>query len=274
MNKQVRKTAPKPDVRKLLLRLIRQLARGECGMEDVDGDMVRVTRDADERIYPKAAIKEAVSLGLVGVTGSGIAASSAASAFLRRALAEGEEAFGEQHREMVSTMMDVGGLRQPVRRNLQESPLGSIARLKDRDGKTFVPLEAVDAGERLLSDFTRGQMQPRVTASWEPRLATRAKGGAGGQAEMAESAMAARSRFNRAVEAMGPELAGVAVDVCCFSKGLETVERERQWPARSAKLMLRTALLALARHYSPPVPASRRRSHHWGAEGFRPSIED
>ncbi|MFY8098443.1 MAG: DUF6456 domain-containing protein, partial [Allorhizobium sp.] len=57
---------------------------------------------------------------------------------------------------------------------------------------------------------------------------------------------------------------------CCFGKGLETVERERQWPARSAKLMLRAALLALSRHYTPPPP--RPRPSHWGDEGYRPEI--
>jgi hypothetical protein len=62
------------------------------------------------------------------------------------------------------------------------------------------------------------------------------------------------------------------VDVCCFAKGLETVERERQWPARSAKLMLRTALLALARHYMPPPSGSGRTSHHWGGSDYRPAM--
>jgi hypothetical protein len=73
---------------------------------------------------------------------------------------------------------------------------------------------------------------------------------------------------------MGPELSGVALDVCCFEKGLETVERERQWPTRSAKLMLKTALLQLHRHYNPPAPPPSRRSHAWGADGYRPEFSD
>ena len=91
-------------------------------------------------------------------------------------------------------------------------------------------------------------------------------------ADLTDSAIAARVAVNRALEAMGPELAGVALDVCCFMKGLETVERERQWPVRSAKLMLRTALMALSRHYNPPTPARRARVEHWGAEGYRPEL--
>ena len=273
MTKRMTRKLQPTSARRQLLRLVRQLARGACTIEPAEGGMLRLLRDGDERTHEQAMVNEAVSLGLAVRSGNTITASSAASAFLRRALAEGEEAFGDQHREVQVSTADVEGQRQPVRRNLQESPLGAIARMKDRDGKAFVPVEAVDAGERLLSDFTRGQMQPRVTASWEPRLVSRSRGGAGGQAEIADSALAARSRFTRAVEAMGPELAGVAVDVCCFSKGLETVERERQWPARSAKLMLRTALLALARHYAPPVSQGPRRSHHWGTDDFRPTIE-
>jgi hypothetical protein len=84
--------------------------------------------------------------------------------------------------------------------------------------------------------------------------------------------MQARMRFTRAAEAMGPELSGVAIDVCCFEKGLEAVEREHQWPVRSGKLMLRTALLALLRHYNPPPPQKPRTSHHWGAEDYRPVL--
>jgi hypothetical protein len=271
IRKSVKDKAADPALRRHLLRLIRQLARGDCTIAAGEAGEIRLV-GAEERTYPEAVIAQARSLGLAQLGDGRIAASAAASSFLRRALVTGEEAFVEQHGEIVVTSTEIDGVRQPVRRNLAESPLGVIARMKDRDGKPFLPAEALDAGERLLADFTRGQLQPRVTASWEPRLATRAKGTAGGQADIADSAISARNRCSRAVEAMGPELSGVAVDVCCFAKGLETVERERQWPARSAKLMLRTALLALGRHYAPPAPAKCRQNHHWGAEDYRPVL--
>ncbi len=257
--------------RRQLVGLVRQLLRGPCRMEEAAGGQIKVS-GATERLYPQEVMRQARSTGLVRWSNETIEASDEAAAFLRRTLIEGEDPMADQHREIAESVVEVDSLRQSVRRNLLESPLGAIARLKGRDGEPFLTGEAVEAGERLLADFTRGQLQPRITASWEPRLATRAKGQPGGQVEIADSALAARACFAEAVEAMGPELAGVAIDVCCFSKGLELVERERQWPARSAKLMLRTALLALARHYAPP-PRKERHGHRWGSDDYRPVMQ-
>ena len=251
-----------------LQRLLRRLLRGPCEFRAGDGAMLHLA--ALPGAFPAALIARAERRGLL-VQGAGrLAATGATAAFLRRALLP-EDAFAGQHRIEIDVSVEYEGQRQSARRNLAESPLSLLARLKDRTGQDFFPEEAREAGERLLSDFHRAQLRPRVPATWEPRLSSRGKGQAGGQSELADRAIAARQRCSRAVEAMGPELSGVAVDVCCFEKGLETVERERQWPARSAKLMLRTALLALARHYAPPAP-KHRSSHHWGTEGYRPPL--
>ncbi|MDE1159352.1 MAG: DUF6456 domain-containing protein [Neorhizobium sp.] len=236
------------------------------------GEGMRLAGSGD-RQWPVSLVDHALSIGLVEIDGDMIRATNNARTFLRRALSDVDEAFLAQHGEIATGSADIDGQRQPVRRNLDDSPLSSVARLKDRDGRRYLPQEAIDAGERLASDFTRGQLQPRITASWQPRLSARSRGATGipsGQGDMAESAIEARRRFGEAVEALGPELSGVAVDVCCFAKGLELIERERQWPVRSAKLMLRAALLSLARHYAPPPARPARRVHRWGDEDYRP----
>lgn len=157
--------------------------------------------------------------------------------------------------------------------NAAESPLAQLARLKGRDGSPFLAAQEREAGERLRSDFTRAQMLPRLGANWEASVATgRRGGGPGGAADITDVALAARLRVEKALVAVGPELSGVLVDICCFLKGIETVEFERGWPVRSAKLMLKTALSALARHYRPPVPATQARVLHWGTADYRPRI--
>lgn len=264
---------------KTLARLVRHVVgAGEAGLAIETAASGGIHLGAERRLYPGPVFRQAVSLGLVRQSAGLLRSTAEARGFLRRILVsagvEEGDAFAGQHRDMVKTTLEINGARHQVNRNLEESPLSGLVRLKDKAGVAFFPCEAVDAGERLLADFTRAQLQPRITSSWEPRLSSLGKGDTGGMADIAASAIEARRRFARAMEAMGPELSGVATDICCFGKGLELVERERQWPARSAKLMLRTALLALARHYAPPPrQTTRHHAHHWGAEDFRPAAE-
>ena len=225
------------------------------------------TPTARLRVAP-AILLLAARQGLIAREGMRIRPLPEAKTFIARHETP-EPDFARPHRDLTEATIAIEGETARVTRNLSESPLSALERLKGRAGEAYFPREAVAAGERLHADFTRGQLQPQITMRFEPRLGTSVKGGRGSVADLSDTAIAARLRVNRALAALGPELSGVALDICCFMKGLETVERERQWPPRSAKLMLKTALLALHRHYTPPV---KREMRQWGEEGFRPEM--
>jgi hypothetical protein len=258
-----------------MIRFLRHLGRNPAFFRHIGSDVwIHANRgEGREQHHPQTIVEVSMSSGLVVTVQNTLQATREASAFLRRAMVKDrEEIFQEQHRDPEFVRLDVEGVQQSVCRNATTSPLASFYRLKDRDGRAFFSADALQAGERFASDFHRGHLNPRVTASWEPRLSKRTKGTAGAVTELNDTAMSARLRFTRAADAMGPELSGIAIDVCCFEKGLEMVERERLWPVRSAKLMLRTALLALTRHYAPPSAPGQRMHHHWGAEDYRPIL--
>ena len=66
------------------------------------------------------------------------------------------------------------------------------------------------------------------------------------------------------------DCAGVVLDVCGLLKGLQEVERDRGWPRRSAKLVLRIGLEQLAQHYGLGAAArgaETRRKRSWLGEG-------
>ncbi|MCB8838856.1 DUF6456 domain-containing protein [Aurantimonas sp. VKM B-3413] len=161
--------------------------------------------------------------------------------------------------------------------DLDESPLTRLASRRGRGGTPFLSEAEAMAGERLRVDFTRGNLTPSVSQRWdgEPRQAGSRAGARAGAGDLSDSAIDARRRVSDAMTVVGPELSGVLLDVCCFLKGLETVERERQWPARSAKLMLKAGLGMLSRHYgfaSVAAPGGASRIRRWRDEDARPTI--
>ncbi|HZL30572.1 MAG TPA: DUF6456 domain-containing protein [Pseudolabrys sp.] len=150
-----------------------------------------------------------------------------------------------------------------------ESPLAWLARRRGRDGRAMIAPHQFMAGERLRADFTRAHLMPRTTSNWESPMAS-GRGGGHRAGQFTDVMIASRQRVNQALETVGPEFSGLLLDVCCFLKGLEDIERERRWPARSGKVVLQLALDRLARHYGYAAQAKGRRDapiRTWLAEG-------
>lgn len=186
------------------------------------------------------------------LTGPGRAALKRLRAEAAQTRRKHEEAntFGEAHRDWGSREMleTPQGGRRTLQVNTAESPLGILARRKDKDGKPFLTPEMVLAGERLREDFELAQLGPRVTQNWD-RFLTVGGASSGPREGAGGGAMAARARLAEAMAELGPGLSDVAMRCCCFLEGLEAAEQRLGWSARSGKIVLRIALLRLARHY-------------------------
>jgi hypothetical protein len=160
---------------------------------------------------------------------------------------------------------------------IADGALAWLRRRRDRHGRPLVSEVQFNAGEMLAADFWRAQLSPRVTANWSAvvpgRRMRRSAPGLG--VEVRDAVLAARHRFHRALDAVGPELAGILVDVCCHDVGLEASGQASGWPQRAAKVVLDLALTRLARHYgliAPERPAATR-LRHWGEADYRPTLE-
>jgi hypothetical protein len=160
----------------------------------------------------------------------------------------------------------------------RETPLKWLARRKDKAGRPLLTTVQVEAGEKLAQDYWHARLQPRTTSDWSgtaPSARTR-RSAPGAGVELRDAVLAARQRVDRALDAAGPELAGLLVDVCCYDVGLEAAEQARGWQPRSGKVVLDLALTALARHYrliAPERPISTR-LRHWGDADYRPTLNE
>jgi len=158
------------------------------------------------------------------------------------------DSFRAQHLVLAKAQIVTGLGHASVTVDQAESPLIWLARRRGRDGRALIEAHQLQAGERLRADFTRAHLMPRTTSNWsEP--SSRHSGGGERAGVFTDTMIAARQSVHQALDAVGPEFAGLLLDICCFLKGLEDIERERVWPTRSGKIVLQLALTSLARHY-------------------------
>jgi hypothetical protein len=137
-------------------------------------------------------------------------------------------------------------------------------RQRGRSAALSIDAEQFAAAERLRRDFELALLSPRTTMSYQEPSS---KGGRHWQmsdnaiANLSDGSIAARERFARAMDTLGPELGSIAYNVCCLAGGFENAERLLSIPARSGRAVLSIALNLLARHYGlkRPVAATHAR---------------
>ena len=105
------------------------------------------------------------------------------------------------------------------------------------------------AGERLRADWERAQLSRSVTMRWDAAPMGKNARGAPDGLDASEAQLAAKKRFEAAVQAVGPGLSDVLWRVVCAGEGMRDAEQALGWPARAGKLVLGLALDRLAHFY-------------------------
>jgi hypothetical protein len=127
--------------------------------------------------------------------------------------------------------------------NLVESPLGWLF------ARGHVSQRQYDAGERLRTDWEKGQLPQRVTMAWDAAPVARSRGGSPAEAGASGAQLDAKRRFEEAVAEAGPGLSDILWRVVCAGEGMRDAETALGWPARAGKLVLGIALDRVADYY-------------------------
>lgn len=240
-----------------LVRFVRGLIAGEVGLRAGETYLTATGRSAQA-----SDVCMLVQSGALAGDARECQAGPDTAGWLKRAMID-EDAFQAQHR-----VEDVD--REGRRVNLAESPL---SRLVSGD-RAFLEPHQIEAAERVRSLVERAQLRTRTTMNYSGE-ATGGRRQRNAAETVTDMAVDARRALNGIHGALPAECAGVVMDVCGWLKGLQQVERERGWPRRSAKLVLRIGLEQVAQRMGlGPHALGRERvpQRSWLEEGARPDL--
>jgi hypothetical protein len=237
-------------------RIFRQMAQPNAHLAAVSADWYALHHGArmERRVQKVAAVvvDRFLRNGWLsrGATRETFVLSQAGIGWLARSESGEADPFLAQHQiRSVRRIDDPDGVKRDVVVNEAEDPLGVLLH------RGFVTRVQYDAGEKLRRDYTVAKLAPRLGMDLSSPVVLKSRSPV---SLVPDVAIAAGQRFRAGMRALGPGLSDVAFDICCDLKGLEDAERERDWPRRSAKVVLGLALDRLAEHYGIAVTAPAR----------------
>jgi hypothetical protein len=136
-----------------------------------------------------------------------------------------------------------------MRSALGDTPLVALSRRRDDRGEPFLTREHLATGDRLREDFELARREEDGLEDWQGFLEHLAVVVELPGTSPSRGAPTAGDRLRRALLDLGPGMADVALRCCCLLEGIEGVERQLGWSARSGKIVLRIALGRLDQHY-------------------------
>lgn len=246
-NQKAKLHAGEAEVAREARRIFRQLATPNAHLAQVNSDwyalhhgarmerrVQKIAAPMVDRFFDNGWLARGEKRGTFVLSGTGVG-------WLAREEASDGDPFLAQHQiRSIHTIADpVTKLPAAVLVNEAEDPLGYLLH------RRVITKTQYDAGEKLRRDYTFAKLAPKLTADLSlPRVDT-----SKASAVVPDLALAAGQRFRIALRALGPGLSDIVFDICCDLKGLEDCERSRDWPRRSAKVVLCMALDRLADHY-------------------------
>lgn len=135
-----------------------------------------------------------------------------------------------------------------ARPSSHDSPVLSLSRRKDIDGRPFISRTMLRAAERLREGYELAQVNRYETTGAAPDW-TGVLSAIDAHKDVGPQNSPAAEQVVQALSFLGPGLSDVALRCCCLLEGLEITEKHLGWAARSGKVVLRIALQRLVLHY-------------------------
>lgn len=120
---------------------------------------------------------------------------------------------------------------------------GQLNRLFSHNAKkAILSADHILAAHRLERLIERAMLMPKITRDYRDLSMSLGQSKGSGQHDISDMAADARKELARLYQQLPPDCMSALMDICGFGKGLQEIEATRNWPRRSAKLVVKIGL--------------------------------